>query len=609
MNRIKIILLYSLIYILPVFGQEFKASVDRLNIGQNQRFQVDFTFAGGDINDVKNFKAPDFKGFRVLSGPNRSSSVQIVNGRMSSSLVLSYILQGSDLGSFIIGPASVTYGSKTYTSNALSIKIVSPASSPRGSSASGGVSNDELAKNVFLVATPNKRKVVKGEEVIVTYKLYTRLNISSPQIQKLPNYQGFWSEDLEMPKSLSFENEMYNGVRFRTLELKKVALFANQSGELEIEPLELVVPVIIKKKSNTRDLFDEFFNDSFFGGTETIEFVAKANDLKINITEPPVQGRPASFTGIVGDFKLDTQISKTEADVNESISLKFTISGRGNIKLLDIPQIELPAGFEKYDPKYDETISRKNSVSGKKVIEYLLVPRIPGKKIIKPVEFSFYNPSTNRYVTLKSPEYELNIKQGNASPYETAASGFSKEDVKLLSQDIRYIKTSGFDFQPSGEYQVVKTWFWFALIFPFVGLVGFIGFRKRQDKLSGNVNLMRSQKAEKAARSRLKNARKYLSENKLGEFYAELSQALFGYLEDKLSIGKADFTLEKALKELASRNVSDDLLNDLQGVSEKCEYARFAPQADGAKAANQLYEDTITIIVTLENKITKKKNV
>lgn len=591
------------------FAQEFKASVDRMSVGQNQRFEIEFTFSGGDINDVKNFKAPDFKGFKILSGPNRSSSVQIINGRMNSSLVISYILQGPELGNFIINSASITYGSKTYNSNSLSINVVTPSKNQTAAPniAAGGVTDEEIAENLFLVAIPSKSSAVIGEEIILTYKLYTRLNISSPQIEKLPNYQGFWTEDLEMPKTLTFNYEMYKGVRFKTLELRKVALFPNQSGEIKIEPLELKVPVIIKKKSGSRDIFDEFFNDSFFGVTETVQYVAKASPITLNVRDFPKQGKPSSFKGISGEYELKSEMSKTEAEINESISLKFTLSGKGNIKLLDLPELPLPSGFEKYDPKYSENISRNNSITGTKVIEYLLVPRIPGKRVIKPMEFSYFNPKTGKYVVLITPEYTLDIKAGANGNYDMPAAGYSKEDVVLLNQDIRFIKTSGFNFQQRGEFKTVKNWFWAGLFFPLIALVAVVGYFRRKDKLQGNMSLMKYHKAEKVSLSRLKNAKKYLTEYKLSEFYAELSQALFGYLEDKLSIKKAEFTLEKAIEKLRDENVSYELISDLRQISEKCEFARFAPKADGSAEANILYEKCLKMIALLENSIIKKK--
>ncbi len=604
--KIENILIAFLFFAVHLTAQQFEASVDKTNVGQNERFQVYFTFSNADINKAGGFKPPAFDGFRLLSGPNQSTSMQIINGKVSGSLTYSYILQSQEMGDFVIQSASVNYEGRTYKTDPLKIRVTKASGNVNSGSTDGGISNEDLEKNVFIIASADKQNVYQGEQITVTYKLYTRLNISSPQISKLPTYNGFWVEELETSNNINFNIEMYEGQRFRSAVIKKAALFPTKSGELTITPFELNVPVLIRKQRTSRDIFDDFFNDSFFGRTETVEFLAKSNQLKINAKPLPENGKPESFNGAVGDFDFNANISGNNVETNESITMKLSVKGNGNIKLLDLPKIDVPAGFEKFDPKVSENISRKGRVSGSKETEYLIVPRIPGSKEIPIIEFSYFDPVKKQYFTKSAGPFEIEVAKG-AGTIETSSSGFSKEDIKLLSQDIRFIKTSSFDLKRKRDYETIPNWFWFSIISPLLLFAVIIGLKRRQDKLQGNVQLLRYRKAEKLAKARLKSSKKALDSGDVNYFYTELSSALYGYLEDKLNIQKADFTVERALTKLSSLSISNQLIESVAKISERCEFARFAPKTDGNQEALTFYNEAVDTIVNLENSIPKKK--
>jgi hypothetical protein len=586
-------------------AQEFTASVDRTTVGQYDRFQIYFTFNGPDINSVKDFRPPSFPGFKVLSGPNQSTSMQIINGKVSSSLTFIYILQPSNVGNFAIGPASVEFSGKTYRTNTLSINVEKGTLQQQQQS-TGGYTDEELAKNVFIVAEANKNRVYLGEQLTVTYKLYTKLNISSPQITKLPQYQGFWAVEVDPTQTISFDIGMYKGERYRVATIKRVALFPTKTGQLSVTPFELNIPIVVKKRKTGNDVFDEFFNDSFFGRTETVEYQAKSNTLKVEVDQLPSTGVPSSFTGAVGNFNFKTEIDKNNVVTNESITLRLTLSGSGNIQLLKAPEPQLPAGVEKYDPKVYDNVNKGAVVSGQKIVEYLLVPRMPGEKEIPSMEFSFFNPSTKKYITINSPAYKINIVKGTGQ-YEPTAGNFSKEDVRLLSEDIRFIETSDISLERKQEISFIKPWFWLSLFLPVVALLAAFGYRKRQDKLYGNIKLLKYQKAEKAARQRLKISKRALDENKIAEFYSELSQALFGYLEDKLGIQKSEFTLEGALEKLSERKIENDLLDRVKTITEKCEFVRFAPQGETSSSAMEIYNNAVKLIIDVDSALERKR--
>lgn len=602
--KIFLLILFSLSGTL--YSQTFTASVNNTTMGVNDQFEVDFTFNGKDINGIRNFKAPGFANFLVLSGPNQSSSMQIINGAVSGSLTYSYILQPKNTGKFTIGVATADYNGTTYKTSPLNITVVKGSVKPQQHQNNNSISTKEIADNLFIRAVVDRSKVYLGQQVTVTYKLYTRLNIAAQMsISKLPQYQGFWSEEIETPNNINFRTEMYDGKQFKVGILKKAALFPSQTGKLTVTQFELNVPVQIRKKRTGSNFFDDFFNDPF-GNAQVYNYNAKSNAVKVDVMPLPSNNVPKSFNGAVGHFSLNTDIDKRKLKTNESLTLKVTISGSGNLNLVNPPEVNFPNGFEKYEPKTSSKINRKGTISGTKTTKYLLVPRTPGKKEIPAIEFSYFDPARRSYVTLASKPYTIDVEQG-----ENIAAGdnseYSKEDVKLLGEDIRYIKTSFDDIEKSTGLTIYKTGFWAAVGVPLFAFIALIGWKKREDKLAGNVQLLKFQRAEKIAKSRLKKAKKLMETNNHKEFYSEISLALFGYLEDKLHIPKSEFSLERASDEIRRKSGTEDLINQLKNSIEKCEYIRFAPNADQSSAMNEIYSDTSKVIIEIEKNIFSRK--
>lgn len=530
----------------------------------------------------------------------------MINGKVSSTITYSYIIVSPNTGKFKIDKATIQYKGEEFESNSLSLNVNKSSGKQSTNNNSQSISDEELKENVFIRAIADKRNVYQGEQVTVTYKLYTKLNISSPQISKLPRYKGFWAEELETSNNIRFEVEMFEGVRYRSAVLKKVALFPSKSGELTVTPFELEIPVLVKRRQRANDPFDAFFNDSFFGRTETVQFKATSNTVVINSKSLPQAGKPESFAGAVGQYDFKAEIDKNNIETNEAVTLKLTVSGKGNIELIDMPEVVLPPGFEKYDPKSTKNVVNKGTVSGFKGNEYLMVPRVAGVKEIDPIKFSFFNPRTKKYVELASPKFTLNIKQG-ARTVAGSTEGFSKEDITLLSQDIRFIKTSNFNLERIQVGNLISSWFWYSIIIPLVAMFGFIGIKKRQDRLSGNVELMKFKKAEKNANNRLKLAKKALDSEDLLTFYNEISQGLYGYLEDKLSLQKSEFSIEKVIDILKKNEVDPINVEIVENILNQCEFARFAPKSQTKDQAEELFNSSVKVIVKIENSVKTKK--
>ncbi len=601
--KVKYILFCFLILVHQIsLAQEFTASVNETTVADNERFQVSFTFSGSNINNLSKFSPPSFENFMILSGPSQSTSIQIINGAQSASLTYSFIIQAKSLGIYTIGSASIKQGDETYKSKPIEITVVKGKDKPQQKNNDSQISYDEIAKNLFIRATVDKTSAYKGEQVTVVYKLYTRLSIAAQMsVNKLPQYQGFWAEELETPANITFSTEVINGKQFRVGVLKKVALFPTQTGTLEVTPFELTVPVQIQKQ-RSKSIWDDFFGDPF-GRSETFDFDAKSNIVKINV-KPLPDDAPDSFNGAVGDFSFDADLNTTTVKSNEPLTLNVKVSGSGNIKLLDMPEINFPNGFEKYEPKIKEQISRSGRISGSKTGEYLFVPRVVGLREISPIEFSYFNPAKKQYITVSSRPFKLDIKPGDRV---ATTEIVGKEDIRELGSDIRFIKTSYDDIEKKQSYFINSTGFIVASILPFVLALGLIGWKRRYDKLHGNVVLLRYQKAQKVAKNRLKLANKLMDTQQHKEFYTELSSALFGYLEDKLHIPKSEFTLERASDELRIKNVPEDLIENLKKSAERCEFVRFAPGAEKTTAMKEMYDEIADVIINLEKNIIEKK--
>ena len=603
-SNIKILFLF-LLFGKIILSQTFTASVDNNKVGINDRFQVSFTFSGTDINNIKNYKPPAFQHFLVLSGPNQSTNMEIINSTVSASRTFSYYLQAKGTGKFDIESASIDFNGKTYKTTPISIEVVAGSTRPDNNGSSSQqpvITQKDIGDNLFVKATADKQKVYIGEPVTVTYKLYTRLNIASQMsVNKLPQYNGFWAEELETSNNITFTTEVVNGKQYRVGVLKKVSLFPSQTGDLSVTPFELNVPVQIKgNRRSSGNIFDDFFNDPFFDMGKTVNYDAKSNTLKVKVEPLPDKNVPDSFKGAVGDFTLNSSIDKTTVQANEPVSLKINISGTGNIKLIDAPEIKLPTGFDNYEPKVSEQVNRNGKISGTKKIEYLVIPRISGKKEIPSIKFSYFDLSKNSYVTLETKPYEINVQRASDnSNYASTA----KEDIKLLGDDIRYIKTST-DIYKQGGILIYKVGFWVAAGLPLLFFAGLVTFKKKNDKLLSNAQLLKYQKAQKIAKNRLKVAKNLLEEKNQAAFYSEISLALYGYLEDKLDIPKSEFSMEKAVSRLKLNNINDSVIDNLKQTAEKCEYIRFAPQKDGLAAMNEIYNKSSNIIIEIEKSIT-----
>ena len=608
------------------FSQSLTATANETQVFINSTFQVTFSAKGGKVD---NFKQPSFKGFQIV-GTSRSSGggmTIIVNGKVvqggdgEESWI--YYLAPTSAGKFTIEPAIAVVNGKKVQSNSINIEVVNNGGkagkqqSQQGQSGQSTTNADVKDKDIFVKAFASKQNPLQGEPIIVTYKIYTRVPISQYTIDKLAPYTGFWSQDLtkdnEKPRQT---NENINGSNYVVAEIRKVVLFPQKSGTLTISPLELECVAQIKvKRKGGRDPFEDFFNNPFFSNFpdpfsdsyQNVKKTVKSNALTINVKPLPETNKPEDFKGTVGSFTISASIDKTKLKTNEAANLKYTITGVGNIKLIEKLDVSIPPDLESYDPKINDNITVNTSgVSGSRTFEYLVIPRSAGQFKIKPVTFSYFDLSKNKYVTLTTPEFVLNVEKVSGNESGAVMSGVNKEDLKVLGTDIQYIKNQQFKLKPIGIFFYASFAFYLWLLVPFMLFVFLVILYRKRIKENSNIALMKNKKATKVARKHLKTANKFLKENKRDDFYDAMFKAMWGYISDKLSIPVADLTKESMVDVLNKFNVDETLINRYLEILNYCEFARFAPSGETSEM-NELYSKTVDLISEVEGKLRIKK--
>ncbi len=570
------------------------------------QFRLTFTV---NTQKVKDFRAPSItKGFDVLMGPSRSqqSSTQIINGKVSSSssITYTYILMAGDAGTYTIPAASIEANGEKIFSNAVTIKVLPPdqsASGSKGSQKSSAQAGNQAANgritsnDLFITATASKTTVHEQEAILLTYKVYTLVNLRQ-LFGKMPDLKGFHTQEIELPQQKTFSLEHYKGRNYNTTVWSQYVLFPQQTGKLEIPSITFEGVVAIQTVSD--DPFDAFFNG---GGYQEVKKKIVTPKLTINVQ--PLPAKPANFSGGVGEFTLASSINAKDVKTNDAVTIKLTISGSGNMKLISTPEVKFPEDFEVYDPKVTNNFEASRAgLSGTQTIEYLAIPRHAGNFTIPPVEFTYFDLKSNSYKTLKTEAYNINVAKGQGNADQVIADFTNKENVKVLGQDIRFIKLGDTKLMPKGDvfFGTVGYYLWY--IIPFVLFVGLVVFFRKQAAENANVAKVKTKKANKVATKRMKLAGKLLAENRKNEFYDEVLKALWGYISDKLSIPVSQLSKDNIEAELAKYGVADDVIKDFINALNECEFARYAP-GDENEAMDKVYTTSVEAISKMENNI------
>lgn len=578
-----------------------------LTVALGKPFRVEFALNA--YPDKGSFKAPSFEGFDVLAGPAEADgkTVVVVNGQMTTTInyTITYVLLPQAAGNVTVGAAEVSVDGAAYRTKPLPVEVVDESKAPGGAAgqpqrreeaAPDAQAQGQIAKDdILLRAIVSRTSVYKGEPLRVTFKLYERVNVAGYNDVKFPSFNGFWAQELNSDNARR-QRETYNGKVYETLVAKEYLLYPQQAGTLVIEPAELtaVAQLIVPSRHP----------DPFFGaGHDVVNVPRKVQSARLNITVKPLPaGAPAGFNGAVGNFTMDATLPPERLAANSAATYTVKIAGAGNLTFVQAPKLTLPASFEQYNVKTTESINPSASgISGYRQFEYPFIARAEGDYDVEPVEFSYFDPTRMQYMTLRSKPLELEITpdaQGSGGALVVQGRGMSKEEVKLLGQDIRFIKLGGAQLRPMREPLLFSTTYWILL----VGILAlftivYVALRK-QIRESQNVALVRGKRANKVAVQRFRAAKRYMEEQDRHAFYEEMLRALWGYMSDKFNIPVANLTKENVREELHKRGVSAEKTQRFTAIITKCDEAQYSPAASAQMS--EVYSEGVDIISRIE---------
>ena len=604
---------YSIL--LTLFAVTITATAQKLvagapsHVSVGEQFRLTYTI---NTQDVDNFRAGNFPdAFEVLMGPStsRQSSFQMVNGHTtsSSSITFTYIVCANKNGTFTIPPAQIRCDGKVVKSNSVKINVSGRQQAQRGGGGGGYDGEPQMrpsgshisGSDLFIKVSANKQRVHEQEPILLTYKVYTLVQLTRLD-GKMPDLKGFHTQEVQLPQQKSFKVETYNGRPYRTVTWSQYVMFPQMTGKLEIPSITFDGTVVMQNRDI--DPFEAFFN----GGSGYVEMKKKIKAPGITIQVDPLPNRPADFSGGVGKFNISAQLTPASIKTNDAVTLRVIVSGVGNLKLIKEPVVVFPKDFDRYDAKVtDKTKLTANGVEGSMIYDFIAVPRNAGKYEIPPVKFVYYDTSTNKYATIESKGFTLNVAQGAKGG---GVSDFTGQDVDLLNKDIRHIKTTPEELHGVNEFFFGSTSYWIALALLAIAFISlFVIFRQRAID-NANIGKMRGKKANKVATKRLRVANKLMTAGRSSEFYDEVLRALWGYVGDKLNMPVESLSRENISQRLSEREVSEANVKLFISALDECEFERYAP-GDAKGNMNKTFNAAMTAIENIEDTMKKRKKV
>ena len=570
-------LLFFIVKSVLLTAQTFSATINKNKVGLNEQFTLTYTL--DDSGD--RFVAPNLSNFSVLAGPSTSSSTSIINGKVSKETSYTYRLRSKKVGAFTIYPAKIRVKGKELQSNTLSIQVLK--SSPKATS---NTSPEAIAKrNVFVQLELSNSNPYVGEQVIASYKLYFSQEVRSPELLETPTFTGFWHEEFDLGKNYPISETYIKGKKFQVAVLKKMVLIPQHSGALSIAPMELEVPVATP--TNQRD---------FFGRrtSRIVNIICSTGKRMLEVKALPKQNMPVDFCGAVGSFEFTTKLDRDSIQTNESANLSLRVSGSGNLRMIELPEFDVPIDIEAYEPKYKENINlEKFGLSGFKREEYLLIPRNKGVYKIGSVRFSYFNPSKEKYITVESPSYTLKVKgASSANSTPVVLNSFTKEDVNFIGKDILYIKTSLTNTRTSKDLFFGSTAFYLILFIPLFLVIAVLVILLLSKK--SIINLKKFKEGSSA-----KQAIRVLNDPEL-ELHTAIENSLQTFMFKKWRLKRAQFNKADLLEVFHKKQVPLNLINDFNKLIESSEMARFT-SSEYLSNDQDLKALTIELLEQLEN--------
>ena len=563
---------------------KFEAEVSKTKLGVNENLRVDFKMN----KDGDNFSPPTFNGFRVVGGPNQSVSNSWINGVRTFSKTYSYFLTPEKKGNYTIGQASIEIDGDIYKTLPVKVQVTEAVESSLSPGSPSSVVDDDIELSIEI----SKSNPYLNEPISVEFKLLFNPKINVTNLGEIdnPEFKNFWSQNIKIPR-LEIKSTSYKGQRYNYVTWKKALLFPQKAGDLELLPLTLDVTIDVP--TNRRD----FFGNTIY--TQTSKKVASRKRI-IKVKNFPENGKPESFNGAVGNFDISLNSSKSQLKATESFQLEFKVNGNGNLKLFSLPEIIVPSSLEKYAPEFKEKINTSLSgMNGEISNVYTIVPQYQGKYPIPPVEFSFFNPKTEQYVTIYSNERIVDVLDGPTKLSESNAQASNPVSNSITSSDqFNFIKLSS-DFVQIDRKNIIdskKILFTLFLIPIIILVLSIIYFNLRNKKVSENI--LKSRDADLLARQYLNNAK--IDMNNKDSFYASLENALFNFIKSKYLIEREDFSKDRLKNILEKDRISDNIIEDLIDIINSCELARYTPTTP--EGMDQDYEKAVKVISNFDKR-------
>lgn len=580
----------------------FKAKAKQAVV-EGDKFQLVYTL-NKEGNDIRLAPLQDFQ---ILMGPSTSysHSTSIVNGKVSreTSYTFTFILKALKVGNYTIPSATIMVDGEKHTSNQLQIQVVKAEQAQTNSGNQSAPSSAATADELFITVTPSKRTLYQNESMLLTTKIYTKVQLDGLSDIKQPKLTAFIAQDLKSTDGINWSMENINGRTYNVGTYEQKLLFPQKTGKITIEPTEIEFLVRQRTAARSRSIFDDFFES----GYRSVKKTVKSKPITLSV-KPLPNGRPQGFTGGVGQLNMSASVTKNQVKVNDGITLKVTINGTGNHKFVENPQIKFPADFDDFDPKIaNNTTNTVAGMKGSKTFEYLMIPRHAGEFTIPSIKFSYFNPKTGSYQSQESGPITVMVEKGEGDEITNSGvvrSNVSRENIKFIGKDIRFIKTIT-KLKPQGTFLFGSMSYYLAFIVPLLIFIFLFIINQKRIKENANVSLQKTKRANKAARQRLKRSAQLLKAGEKEAFYEEVLKALYGYMSDKLSIPLSELTKENASDILIKSKASQQAVDAILEIVDTCEFARYAP-VSGTGEMDKLYQKTISTISQLENQIKRK---
>ena len=575
-----------------------QAAVDRNVINLTDMLTFTVTIEG--TSDFPNVPAPESEDFIIISGPAQSSNIQIINGAMSASKQVQWRLAPTHAGQLSIPPVKIVYRRKVYQTAPITVTVnsapqtIQPAPGSPATPAPGPPVTTP-AKDIFLKANIAKSTVYKGEELLVSFELYYQ-NVRTYSPQKLPDAKGFWMEQFPEDRTPIVENVVVNGIAYKKATIRRLALFPTTTGDLVIDPMVITCEVLVPRQRR-RSMFDDFFNDSFFSDpfySDTKMVEVRSAPVSVQVLELPVQGQPKSFNGAVGSYVIESRIDTLQTRQDQALTLRYTISGSGNINTVQLPVLNLPANVELFEPSVRRTINNKGkSIRGAVAYEYVLIPRSSGVLQIPPLPFAYFNPVSRRYQTSTAAGFNVTVKPADEK-LAAQGAGFRKEEISLIGSDIRFIVRDNPNWQRIGTSVLNSYWFWLINSLSLLLIVFSVVFRWWADKLETNSFFARRWRAFTRAQGWIKAAQEQAGQS--AAVFGSCDRALCGFITDRLGLPNSGIGPKEIQRALQKQQVDPELIERVNQVLNALEQRRFLPVEVTESESQNLISEISTLI-------------